>query len=83
MLPNFGICCKELGRLKVRVFAHACAVSALFISTHFSRRLPVSLLEIGLALLLRASAGVQKVEFDNLQNGERHTRIIEDEQTNG
>ena len=29
VLPDFGICCKELGGAKLRVFAHACAVSAL------------------------------------------------------
>ena len=29
VLPNFGICCKELGDSKLRVYAHACAVSAL------------------------------------------------------
>ena len=29
MLPNFGICCRELGDSKLRVCAHACAVSAL------------------------------------------------------
>ena len=28
-LPNFRICCRELGGSKLRVFAHACAVSAL------------------------------------------------------
>ena len=29
MLPNFGICCRELGDSKLRVFAHASAVPAL------------------------------------------------------
>ena len=29
VLPNSGICCKELAGLKVTSFAHACAVSAL------------------------------------------------------
>ena len=29
VLPNFGICCRELGALKVTIFAHECAVSAL------------------------------------------------------
>ena len=29
MLPNFGIGCRELGGSKLRVFAHACAVSNL------------------------------------------------------
>ena len=28
-LPNFGICCRKLGGSKLRVFVHACAVSAL------------------------------------------------------
>ena len=27
--PYFGICCRELGGSKLRVFAFACAVSAL------------------------------------------------------
>ena len=29
VLPNFGVCCRELGGSKLRDFAHACAVSAL------------------------------------------------------
>ena len=29
VLPNFGMCCRELGGSKLRVFAHACAVSDL------------------------------------------------------
>ena len=29
MLPNFGICCRELGNAKLRVFAHTFAVSGL------------------------------------------------------
>ena len=29
VLPNFGICCRELAGLKVTVFVHVCAVSAL------------------------------------------------------
>ena len=28
VLPDFWICCKELGELKVASFAHACAASA-------------------------------------------------------
>ena len=36
VLPRFGIWCRELmGGLKLRVFAHACAVSALSLSFHF------------------------------------------------
>ena len=29
VLPYFGICCRELGGSKLRVFAHACTVFAL------------------------------------------------------
>ena len=29
VLQDFGICCRELGSSKLRVFVHACAVSAL------------------------------------------------------
>ena len=29
MMSNFGICSKELGGSKLRVFMHACAASAL------------------------------------------------------
>ena len=29
VLPNFGICCRELGGLKLKIYAHACAVSVL------------------------------------------------------
>ena len=35
VLPNFGICCRELGGSKLRVFVHACAVSALSHVIHF------------------------------------------------
>ena len=31
VLPNFKICCRELGGSKQRVFAHACAVCTLSI----------------------------------------------------
>ena len=31
VLPNFGICCRELGWLKVTNFVQACAVSTLSI----------------------------------------------------
>ena len=32
VLPNFGICCRELRGSMLGVFAHACAVSALSIT---------------------------------------------------
>ena len=35
VLPNFGICCRELGGSKLRVFAHVCAVSALSVGVKF------------------------------------------------
>ena len=38
-LPNFGICFRELGGLKVTSFAHARAVSALSIHPVYAHRL--------------------------------------------
>ena len=29
VLPNFGICCREMGDSKLQIFAHVCAVSTL------------------------------------------------------